>query len=318
MTHHGIDAYLCCIVGGGDQYAMRGDAVRLVARAEQLRAAVDGDGRVGALPFAGTELPVYSLAGLLGGARETRTIDRYVVVAGRREEAVGLLVDRVVRATTVAARELPLPAIAGQDAARWFTGLLTQAETSCLVLNPAGLRPGASGEPPAPRSTSQGRARMADGIADLVFVFTSAALPPCGGARHGVHASRLAAIVQTMPSVPLPGCAHHVAAIGAWRDAAVAVIDYSRGAIAMRTAKRLAVFRTAGGALVALPINADAALRRATAADARAADVAAPPYVRGVFQSGGERIALLDLERVANGECAAAAVSTRAGVPALV
>jgi chemotaxis signal transduction protein len=159
---------------------------------------------------------------------------------------------------------------------------------------------------------------MAPGIADLVFVFTSAALPPCGGAFHAVHASRLAAIVQTLPSVPLPGCAHHVAAVGAWRDAAVAVIDYSRGAIASRTARRLAVFRTAGGALVALPINADAALRHATAADARAADVALPPHVRGVFQSGGDRIALLDLERVAGGECTAGPVSTFAGVPALV
>ena len=158
---------------------------------------------------------------------------------------------------------------------------------------------------------------MPGAVADLVFVFTSAALPPCGGARHASHASRLSAIVQSMSSVPLPGCAHHVTALGAWRDAAVPVIDYSRGAIATRTARRFAVLRAEGSTLVALPINADAALRRAAATDTRDDGTALPPHVRGVFQSGGERLALLDLERVASGACAAS-VSTYAGEPALV
>jgi chemotaxis signal transduction protein len=221
-----------------------------------------------------------------------------------------------VRAPLGAARELALPAIVGDDAARWFAGLLTLAETSCLVLNPSGLRPGGVPSGTVRRAGRRGGA-VPGAAADLVFVFTSAALPPCDGARLGIHASRLTAIVQSMSAVPLPGCAHHVAGVGAWRDAAVAVVDYSRGSIATRTARRFAVLRADTATLVALPISADAALRRATADDARAAGAAALPHVRGVFQSGDERIALLDLDRVARG-CAPAFVSTVAGEPALV
>ena len=80
MSHQGLDAYLCCIVGA-DQYAVRGEAVRLVARAEQMRTGQGPDGRVGVLPFGGTEAPVFSLAALLGGTRDARTLDRHVVVA---------------------------------------------------------------------------------------------------------------------------------------------------------------------------------------------------------------------------------------------
>ena len=317
MTSQGFGAYLCCIVGGSGQYALRGGDVRVVARAEQMHADAGGDGRVGVLAFGGTGVPVYCLPALLGGARDARTLDRHVVVTGQGDEALGFLVDRVVRAPVGAARELPLPGIVGERAARWFTGLLTLPDTSCLVLNPSGLQPGAA---PAPRTASAPRTQVAgrlDAIADLVFVFTSAALPPCEGARHGVHASRLAAIVQSMSSVPLPGCAPHVAALGAWRDGAVAVLDYSRGAIATRSARRFAVLRTDTAALVALPINADASLRHATAADRRAAAGVSAPHIRGVFQSGDERIALLDLECVAGGLCAAPAPAY-AGIPALV
>jgi len=314
MSHQGLDAYLCCIVGG-DQYAVRGDAVRLVARAEQMRERPAEDGRAGVVPFAGGEIPVYGLAALLGGARDTRTSDRHIVVAGSRDNATALLVDRVVRAPLGRARELPLPPVVGDDAARWFSGLLTLAETSCLVLNPAGLRPEASEPLPVPRRTPHAAHRTPDAAADLIFVFTSAGLPPCGGARQAVHASRLSAIVHGLASVPVPGCAHHVAAVGAWRDTAVAVVDYSRGAIATRAATRFAVLRASADTLVAVPIDADAALRRATPADRRAAGAAPPAHVRGIFQSGGERVALLDLERIAGG---GAGVSTFAGVPALV
>jgi chemotaxis signal transduction protein len=317
MTSHGFGAYLCCIVDGGDQYALRGGDVRVVARAEQMHAESAGDGRVGVLTFGGSGVPVYSLPALLGGTRDARTVDRHVVVTGRGDDALGFLVDRVVRAPVGAARELPLPPIVGEHAACWFTGLLTLPDTSCLVLNPSGLQPGAIPAPLASCVPASQGTRPSDAIADLVFVFTSAALPACDGARHGVHASRLSAIVQSLSSVPLPGCAAHIAALGAWRHAAVPVIDYSRGAIAARTARRFAVLRTDTAALVALPINSDASLRHATAADRRAATGVAAPHIRGVFQSGGERIALLDLERVAGGLCAAPA-SAYAGIPALV
>jgi chemotaxis signal transduction protein len=316
MTHHGLDAYLCCIAGA-DQYALRGASVRLVARAEQLRREETDDGRIGVLTSGGNDIPVYSLPALLGGARDGRTADRHVVVTGQGDETFGLLVDRVVRAPMGAARELPLPSIVGADAARWFTGLLTQAESSCLVLNPEGLGRRATAPPSVRPTLRPRRVPLPEAVADLVFVFTSAALPPYEGARHALHASRLSAIVQTMASVPLPGCAPHIAALGAWRENAVPVIDYSRGAIATRTSGRFAVLRTQAATLVALPINVDASLRHATPDDRRAVEAGAAPHVRGVFQSGDERIALLDLERVAAGQCAVPA-STQAGVPALV
>jgi chemotaxis signal transduction protein len=317
MSHLGLDAYLCCIVCS-DQYAIRGGAVRLVARAEQLRAGAGADGRIGVLPRGGQDVPVYSLSELLGGTRETRTNDRHIVVASGADRPTALLVDRVVRAPLAGARELPLPALAGGHAVRWFSGLLTLDETSCLVLNLDGLRPGA-GDAPVAAAARQARPRSRAVADDLMFVFASAALPPCDAAsRYAVRASRLAAIVQAMSSVPLPGSAPHVVALGAWRDAAVPLVDFSWAAVASRSARRFAVLRADDATLIALAIEPDADLRRALATDARTATVSLP-HIRGVFQSGADRVALLDLERVARGDCAAAtAASTLAGVPALV
>ena len=319
MTHHGLDAYLCCLVGA-DQYAVRGADVRLVARAEQLTPQTGGDGRVGVLPRAGGDVPVYSLPSLLGGARDTRTADRHIVVIGSGD-ALALLVDRVVRAPAGSARELPLPTAAGRQAARWFSGLLTLSETSCLVLNPSGLRPGAWSAPPGAGPLRRAHGRAPAAVEDLAFVFTSEAVPTCDGARQAVPASRLAAIVQSLPLVAVPGVAAHVAAFAAWRDAAVPVVDYSRGFVATQTARRFAVLVAGDAALIAVPVDADAELRRAAPQDRRAGGTVLPAHVKGMFDTGGGRVALLDLERVASGACTAApfaSASTQAGVPALV
>jgi chemotaxis signal transduction protein len=302
MTRNALDGFLCCLVGA-DQYALRGPDVTLVARAEQMRTGSEDDGRVGTLARRGADIPVFALGGLLGGARDARTADRHVIVTGDPAEPYGLLVDRIVRATT-AESMLPMPWVVGGSAVRWFRGVITLAETSCLVLAPEGLRSGgARTAPSAPGASISERAPALD--CGLLLAFSSVALPPAASlaaSRYAVSAARVAAVVQTLPLLDVPGREPHVAALGIWRNALVAVLDLGDGAFAPAAARRFLILRTDGDALVAIAVDVDTTLRHASAADvpSRGSGLSGltgrPDYVRGVFTSAGEAVALLDVE----------------------
>lgn len=313
MSGRALDGFLCCLVGA-DQYALRGVDVALVTRADEMRASAADDGRVGVLPRPGEEIPVYSLAALLGGRRDARTADRHVVVTGAAGSRYGLLVDRLVRSGGDGASVVPLPSVVGGAAVRWFEGLLSLQETSCLVLAPEGLRPGGHAPAGGAAAPSAARLRPAPEVSGLVLTFSSAALPSAAVKRHAVSAARVAAVVQSMPLVPVPGCGPHVAALGAWRSAAVVVLDFSRGAAVTAGSRRFLVLRCGQGAQIAIAVDADTALLRATADNVVAAANVPAGYVRGVFTIGGEDVALVDVDRLA----AAAIDVARDAVPALV
>lgn len=309
MTHHSLDGFLCCLVGA-NQYALRGSDVTLVARAEQMQSATDPDGRVGTLTRQGAAIPVYALGALLGGECDARTADRHVIVTGGTRSPYGLLVDRIVRAASLEHAEgggglLSIPWVVGGSAVRWFRGVVMLAETSCLVLAPEGLRGGdPSGAATAAVPSGSSRAAALD--SGLFLAFSTAALPPAvswSASRYAVSATRVAAVVQTLPLIAVPGCEAHVAAVGIWRGSVVAVLDFGGGGFVPSAARRFLILRIDGGALVAIAVDADTLLRRAASGDVRAAangagpsGLTVPEYVRGVFTSGGEAVALLDLE----------------------
>ena len=318
MNTHALDGFLCCFAGP-NQYALRGKDVTLVARAEEVRAQAGDDRRVGVLTRRGPDIPVYSLSELIGGARDARVRDRHVIVTGAPGAAYGILVDRIVRAAGAGGTVLPLPSIVAGHAARWFAGLLTLKETSCLVLSPDGLRPGGAATTHAAATSVRAGARPGDEIRSLVLTFSTGALPAVSGIDlFAVSATRADAVVQSLSLVSLPGSEPHVAALGCWRGSAVAVLDYSAGAYATSAARRFLVMRSADGARAAIGIEADTSLRRATAQDVRAA-VRAPDYVRGIFRVGGAGVALLDVDRLASGAVAIAVPGAHSPlVPALV
>lgn len=291
------DGLVCCLVGD-EQFALRTSEVRVIARAEDMRPE-RGRQRVGTVTFGRQQVPVYSLAGLLGWTASTRQAGSHVVVTeGAHGAHYGLLVDRVVRSGHIDRVDvLPLPsAIVGPVAARWFEGLARLGELWCAALCPEGLDPAA----PTRRSAGTGdpgrevlrpRAPAAN---EMVVIFSTDALPPCGERRVAFNARRIAAVVQTLPSVALPGAPPYLRRVAPWRRVAVPIVDFAVTG-ARRANGRSLVVRTADGAFIGLPVDADLTVHRVTAEDTRLAD-GATPFVSGVFGAGAERVALLDFD----------------------
>ena len=300
----GLNGFVCCVLGQ-EQYAIRGSEVRNVARAEQMREEAAAGARVGSIRHGGEEVPVYSLAALLGRAHDRGAFDRHIVVTRGARRAMALLVDRVVRTPAdEQARVLPLPNLVGERALRRFEGLLRYEDWSYLVLSPASLDPDArEGRLPA-RPRSRSKITAAAGGADMVAVFSSPSLPRCPADRYAIEARRVEALVQALPSIPIPGAAPHVTALGWWRDETVPLLSFhNAGAGASSPARQRYIVVRCGSdaqsAYVAFAVVGDVALHRATREDALVPfDRKEIDFVRGVFSTGDEDVALLDLDRL--------------------
>jgi chemotaxis signal transduction protein len=315
------DTLVCCAVGD-TQYALRGSEVRQIVRVEQMRAAPGRGGRVGTLDEGGDRaIPVFRLADILGhGApRGTQGAGHHIAVTGERGQAVGWLVDRVAR-TPVSedAQVVSLPALVGGTAALWFDALVRLGDHSMLLLAPESLNPLARRKAPAATAAAApARQAAAEPGERIVLLFSTPALPVCPAARFAISGRRIAAITQPEPPIPVPGSARHVAGLVWWRHAVVPVIDFRgpgehddpasrRRHIVAQCGARL------GSSLVALPVDPESAMHRPGPEDHRAAGVPAPPFVSGVFEVGGETVALLDLDALLVEESVHAAAGTAA------
>ena len=304
----GGDGLAFCFVGH-ERYAILDSDVRFIVRVEQMRQDRGADGRLGTLASGGQQLPVYSLATQLG-RKPGLSSGRHIVVTVGARDAVGWLVDRVARSARGDRLDVvPLPAVVGPSATRWFKGLLKFEENACLLVSPADLDPRASAAAPsvtpAPRSVpvSNPRAAAGTGVApSMIVMFASRALPACGVDRYGLSARQVAALVPSLPSIPVPGSARHVNGVALWREAAVPIIDFREaGARAEAGAGNRHLMVQCGarlqGTVVALPIGADVALYRATMDDRPVVTgTSKPEFVMGVFRIGDNRLALLDLD----------------------
>lgn len=295
MTHQSSGGIVCCDVDR-ERFAFHGGDVHLVVRAEQIVAEPAHDGRVGVLHQGGIPVPVYTLAGILGLPAAPARAASHVVVTNGARGSFGVVVDRAVR-VGLAERfnVLPLPRFVGPSARRWFGGLLIGADLSCLLLSPEGLEPGGRSrmhmpvEPP--RTPPQSRPMRP---AEIVVSFTTSALPPCDGDRYALAAHQIGAVVQALPSVPLPGAPDFVTALSWWQGHALPLLDFGKNGSRVPRSRHLLI-RTRDGAYAGLPVDADISLRRA-GADDRQVRGGSAPFVTGLFTVGSERVALIDVD----------------------
>lgn len=310
MTEHphadrenaGLNGFVCCVLGD-EQYALRGTDVRNVARAEQMIEQRAAGGRVGSIRYGGDEVPVYSLAALLGHVHEAGAFDRHIVVTRGARRPMGLLVDRVVRtAADEHAKVLPLPNVVGEVALRRFEGLLRHDDLSYLVLSPASLDPEGHGVRPHVLRPPSRPKSSATGAADMVAVFASPALPKCPADRYAIEARRVEALVQALPSIAIPGAAPHVVALGWWREETVPVLafEHNGNGTSSSSHQRFIIVRSGVAAettYVAFAVTGDIDLHRATRDDTLVPfELRHIDFVRGVFSAGDEDVALLDLD----------------------
>jgi len=296
------DTLVRCRVAGR-AYAFDALDVRFIARSDQVAPGLsEEDARVGTLR--GREpIPVFSLGELLHPS-EASTDSAHVVITGSGDDRAGWLVDRIVRAPNDdSTARLPLPALAGATARRWFPALVDEGDGEpALVCSPAGIDPRARTEPELPElpPAPTGLPPLGAGRG-VVALFSSAALPSCGASRYAVAGTRIVAVVQSLPTRSVPGTPSHVSAIAPWRGVAIPVLDLSRGAgVPADTARgRHLIVRFgdgSAGTVMAIPIDRDVVLHRASHDDAcLELPEGAPPGVQ-LFAVRGEAVALVNLD----------------------
>jgi chemotaxis signal transduction protein len=152
--------------------------------------------------------------------------------------------------------------------------------------------------PVASAPARQAIATPGDGV---VLLFSTPALPQSPATRFALSGRRIAAITQPMSPITVPGSARHVSGLAWWRDSVVPIIDFrgpgdhgdsahGRRYVVAQCGARL------GSTLVALPVDADITMYRPGSGDKTMPGMACPPFAAGVFDVGGEPVALLDLD----------------------
>jgi chemotaxis signal transduction protein len=303
------EGLVCCTVGN-KQYALRGADVRQIVRVEKMRSASGGDTRAGTLDLAGQAVPVFRLGSVLGRVASPRQAPahggNHIAVTGEGGEVVGWLVDRVVRtALTEDAQLAPLPAVVGPMAASWFEALVKLGGTSILLIAPQYLNPLAQRKLRSDFGKTLGaqavQGKNATAAEQIVLLFSTPALPRCAATRFALSGRQVASIAQPMSPIPVPGSAPYVAGVAWWRNLVVPVIDF-RGpgenddALQRRRQVIAQCGPRVGNTLIAFAVDAEISLHRPGDGDQRASGVPCPPFAAGMFDVGGEPVALLDLD----------------------
>lgn len=305
------DWIVSCLVGH-HEYAMRGSGVRVIVRAEQMRRGRDADETAGTLAIGEETVPVYRLATVLGvgGVPPVRTGGHIVVTVGPTG-MIGWLVDKLMRSQLPDAAELlALPAVVGARPARWFEGLLRLDDRSLLLVSPATLDPRVrlqsapdwEAEAPPMASAAPDRSPAVGDAAKTIVMFASPGLPRLDTHRYALSARQVAAAVQSLPVIMVPGSAPHVIGVACWHDNVLPVIDF-RGEGERPDARERTRYlvvrggRRLHGIPVALPIDPDIRHYQPAPGDRQVAGTKPnPPFVTGVFSVAGESVALLDLD----------------------
>ena len=297
------EGLLCCDVGDA-RFAFRSRDVRHVARSEHMRAERGDDGRIGTLRLGGQQVAVFALGEVTGvSAADAAGIgERHIAVTGERNALSGWLVDRIARVPHPAVDNVAaLPAVVGARASKWFEALVWLGDNqSALLIAPHHLTATASNDAGDRDPVFVKAASIA--VADpepVAVVFSTTVLPGAEIQRYALSGRQIAAIVQPTPAIPLPGCADYVDGLTWWRRSAVPVIDFRAPAAREGPHRRRLIARCGarhGGSLVALSIDAEVVMCRATTEHHALAGAECPPFASGVFEVKGEAVALLDLD----------------------
>jgi chemotaxis signal transduction protein len=299
------EGILRCSVGQ-EQYAFRTIDVRHLARAEQIRDDANTDGRVGVLKLAGLSVPVFALGRALGrpGPTPVRIPDQHVAVTGGRDGLVGWLVDKIARTASLPREAVaPMPRSVGMPASKWFEALVTFGpDDSALLISPEYLNPLVTLDvepdtaPVVPRMPARASEQRAEVVAVL---FSTDSLPPSPAGRYALSGRQVAAVVQPVAPIPVPGASRHVIGVTRWRQSVVPIVEFRHTPQRSPSDGRRLIAQTGpGGAesLVAFSINTEVVMHRPEANHALIADAACPPFCSGMFDVDGEVVGLLDLE----------------------
>jgi chemotaxis signal transduction protein len=279
-----------------------------VARAEQMRAHESADGRVGVLKLGSQVVPVLCLEhalGLTSTAPSTST-DQHIAVTGEGAGLVGWLVDKLTRESVAGVKVAPVPHSVGGDACRWFEAVVTCANGDVvLLIDPRELSPFGDhaftrvrGEPAFTPATIA-PSTSADPVA---LVFSTAVFPSSPIDKYALSGRQVAAIVQPGRAIRVPGCAAHVSGVTVWRDVVVPIVDYRNDARDELPQERRLIARCGERAqsLIAFAIEDEVRMHRPAADDQLIDDVPCPPFASGVFNVNGDRVALLNVDALAN------------------
>jgi chemotaxis signal transduction protein len=227
---------------------------------------------------------------------------------------VGWLVDRVSRSRLpVRTGLLPLPALVGARAKRWFAGVLSTGDRTVLLLS---LSSADRAAPPA-IEIQQGLARTSSTCPSapktdgpLVVTFSTDALRRFGVGRYAISARRVAGVESGLEVIVVPGSEPPVIGVSVWRGEVLPVVDL-RDATTQCAAdrRRLLIVRCGGplaGTSVAIPVDAETALCQPTQdnpwLDPKRIDAdPIPPYVVGLFDVRGQTVALIDPDTLLEG-----------------
>ncbi|HUQ89384.1 MAG TPA: chemotaxis protein CheW [Vicinamibacterales bacterium] len=291
---------LCCDVGS-QRFAFRSRDVRHVERAEYLHPDRQEDGCVGTLKLGGQQVPVYSIAQLLGttSANAHAIRDAHIAITADRNRMTGWLVDRIERtAQPVEGHVAALPPIVGARAASWFEGMVWLGEhSSALLLAPNHLTSTAPANAiNVDAAFTHAPAAQRTAPEPVAVVFSTSVLPPSSAGRYALSGQHIAAIVQPGPAIPVPGCHGFIAGVTWWHRAIVPVIDFRPASDRAAHPRQLIAKCRQHGSLVAFAIDADVTMCRAAAEHRLLADVPCPGFASGVFDVDGEAVALLDLD----------------------
>jgi chemotaxis signal transduction protein len=278
---------LCAV--GAERFAVDLAALEGIERTDLLQLSPADDGVSGWLLGAREDVPVWSLARLLGrsdngAAREERAV--LMVPAARGGGRVGWLVVRVERLAAPPREIHPLPSPFGSAHAVGVCAVVRTADGLALQLDPEALR----SDRPAPAADAADVAVGGAVAAEPPMAEDGVLCSPIGAAAPGtgraliaellarsadgrpvavaLAAGQVREIVGAQAIVPVPGAPDHLPGLLLWRDRALPVLDLVRRvagpgrlSVVALPASRFVVV-SAGAEEVALPVGRDVRFER--------------------------------------------------------
>lgn len=259
---------------GGQSYCLPMAAVRTIERGDRLRRNPSGDRPLGWLRDTRDEVPVHSLASVLG--RTSHVASGTVVVLPGRHGYWGLMVDEVERALDLpASRIQALPPVAQEGASRLFHGVaVLEGGELVLGLSLASLCP--DNQPTLEASelddaywpvaaAAPGRTLTSAGDQSRRMLLFSASTreDEASSVTYGLSIRQVVEIVPTPTLIPVPNSPPCFLGLLPWRGQAVPAVDLALAlgipSALYERSPRLLVARTGDSqALVAVPMSVGA------------------------------------------------------------
>jgi chemotaxis signal transduction protein len=210
--------------------------VRQIQRADCLQTQAGSNGSIGVVPGPEADVPVYSLARLLGQSDAITNRLQLILVLNTKPQPTGLLVDEVSQIIRVDPRAVrPLPAQLGAANHRCCAGVVQHESELLLLLTPDHLIPGTV---PAMAELTESIAETIDPLSgpsprfgderQLVVFATGNATKCIRPVVFGLSITQVLEVLARPKLLTVPLTSNCVLGLTYWRARPVAVFDLSR------------------------------------------------------------------------------------------